>query len=76
MDEDSHRVRGEFSGKTVLITGAGKGLGKAYAHWFGERGASGVVNNRVHPDMPSTARAVAGAIVDVGGAAIADEHAS
>ena len=34
-----------FDGKVVLITGAGGGLGRAYAHLFGKLGASVVVND-------------------------------
>ena len=34
-----------FDGQTVVITGAGGGLGKAYALFFGSRGASVVVND-------------------------------
>ena len=34
-----------FDGKVVVVTGAGGGLGKAYAKFFGERGASVVVND-------------------------------
>ncbi|XP_066499856.1 peroxisomal multifunctional enzyme type 2 [Hoplias malabaricus] len=34
-----------FSGKVVVVTGAGGGLGKEYALAFGERGASVVVND-------------------------------
>ncbi|CAO1615357.1 unnamed protein product [Sympodiomycopsis kandeliae] len=34
-----------FDGKTVLITGAGAGLGKAYAVMFGKLGANVVVND-------------------------------
>lgn len=64
-----------FDEKIVLITGAGKGLGRAYAEWFAARGATVVVNNRVHPGVPSAAQAVADAIVRGGGKAVADEHA-
>lgn len=34
-----------FDGKVVVVTGAGGGLGKAYAKFFAERGASVVVND-------------------------------
>jgi len=34
-----------FDGQTVIVTGAGGGLGKAYALLFGSRGANVVVND-------------------------------
>jgi multifunctional beta-oxidation protein len=34
-----------FDGKVVVVTGAGGGLGRAYALFFAERGASVVVND-------------------------------
>lgn len=34
-----------FDGKTVIITGAGAGLGRAYAHMYGKLGANVVVND-------------------------------
>lgn len=34
-----------FDGQTIVITGAGGGLGKAYAMFFGSRGANVVVND-------------------------------
>ncbi|KAI5293515.1 bifunctional hydroxyacyl-CoA dehydrogenase/enoyl-CoA hydratase fox2 [Ascosphaera atra] len=34
-----------YDGQTVVITGAGGGLGKAYALFFGSRGANVVVND-------------------------------
>lgn len=34
-----------FDGQTVVVTGAGGGLGKAYALFFGGRGANVVVND-------------------------------
>ena len=34
-----------YNGQTVVVTGAGGGLGKAYATFFGGRGANVVVND-------------------------------
>jgi multifunctional beta-oxidation protein len=34
-----------FDNQTVVVTGAGGGLGKAYAIFFGSRGANVVVND-------------------------------
>jgi len=61
-------------GKIALVTGAGGGLGKAYAEYLAAHGATVIVNNRIHPDRPSKARSVAEAIVSAGGKAIADEN--
>jgi NAD(P)-dependent dehydrogenase (short-subunit alcohol dehydrogenase family) len=63
----------EFEDKVVLITGAGKGLGKAYALYLAKLGASIVVNNRRHgDDKPSSADEIVAQIVAQGGAAVAD----
>ena len=40
----------DFTGKVVLITGAGGGLGRSYALLFAKLGASVVVNDLVNPD--------------------------
>jgi len=34
-----------YDGQTVVVTGAGGGLGRAYALFFGQRGANVVVND-------------------------------
>ncbi len=66
----------EFKGKVVAITGAGKGLGRAYALFFAARGASVVVNNRSHEgEEESSADRVVDEIVAAGGEAVA-EHSS
>jgi|TARA_R110001583_G_scaffold105494_1_gene253283 NAD(P)-dependent dehydrogenase (short-subunit alcohol dehydrogenase family) len=41
----------KFSGKTVIITGAGKGIGRACAHLLAERGASIVAMARTQSDL-------------------------
>lgn len=65
----------EFSGRVALITGAGNGLGAAYARFLAARGAKLVVNNRRRAGQPSSAQAMVGAILAAGGEAVADEHA-
>lgn len=66
-----------FSGRVVVVTGAGAGLGRAYALLFGERGASVVVNDlgsSRHGDGTNskTADIVAEEIKSKGGKAVAD----
>lgn len=63
-----------FEGRVALVTGAGAGLGRAYAMRLAKLGAAVVVNNRGAADRPSSAQAVVDEIVAAGGTAIADHH--
>ena len=60
-----------FEGRVAAITGAGKGLGRAYALWLAQHGCAVIVNNRAHPGTPSSAQAVVDEIIHGGGTAIA-----
>jgi 3-oxoacyl-[acyl-carrier protein] reductase len=48
-----------FSGKTVLVTGAGRGIGKAIAERFGEEGASLALLSNEESDLEATGRELA-----------------
>jgi len=62
-----------FDNKVVAITGAGKGLGRAYAQHFAALGARVVVNNRRHEgERQSSADRVVEEIVKAGGDAVAE----
>jgi NAD(P)-dependent dehydrogenase (short-subunit alcohol dehydrogenase family) len=58
--------------KTVAITGAGKGLGAAYAKYLASKGLNVLVNNRIHPNQESSADLIVNEIKANGGNAIAN----
>ncbi|MGI4876734.1 MAG: SDR family NAD(P)-dependent oxidoreductase [Janthinobacterium lividum] len=68
----------QFSGdaeRVVVITGAGKGLGAAFARSWAARGAHVVINNRHRGDGLSSAEGLAASLRADGGEAVADCHA-
>ncbi len=66
MNETPHRV--------ALVTGAGKGLGAAFATALAEDGLAVSINNRQREGAPDSATSVAAAIIASGQRAIADRH--
>jgi NAD(P)-dependent dehydrogenase (short-subunit alcohol dehydrogenase family) len=59
-------------GRVTLVTGAGKGLGRAFALACAARGDAVVVNNRRREGAPDSAAGTAADIRDAGGRAVAE----
>lgn len=70
MTTQNHNLRG----RVAIVTGAGKGLGRAWALHLASLGAQLVINNRGSTDQPggSSADAVASEIRNRGGEAVAN----
>ena len=65
----------DLAGRTAIITGAAKGLGRAHARWLAAQGCAIVVNNRPAADGSPSAQTVVDEIVAKGGRAIAHHGA-
>lgn len=59
-------MTGGFNGRTVLVTGGGRGVGRAIVLAFAERGAHVIIN---HFHSPDAAEATCREVIDAGGSA-------
>lgn len=73
MTEEAAPRLPDFSGRTAIITGAAKGLGRAYALHLAARGCAIVASNRRAANGSSPAQAVVEEIVAAGGRAVAHD---
>ncbi|MFF3569276.1 SDR family NAD(P)-dependent oxidoreductase [Nocardia jiangxiensis] len=62
----------ELTGKVAIVTGAGRGIGRAYAHALADRGAQVVVSDLAPANGTSAAETVAEEIRADGGNAVAN----
>lgn len=62
-----------FSGRVAIITGAAKGLGRAYAFWLAARGCAVVVSSRASASGPSNVEDIVREIRASGGRAAGHE---
>lgn len=67
--------RDSDAGRVVVVTGAGKGLGAAFAAAWARRGARVLVNNRHGGTGPASAEVIAATLRAAGTDAVADRHA-
>jgi NAD(P)-dependent dehydrogenase (short-subunit alcohol dehydrogenase family) len=63
---------GHLAGRSAIVTGAGRGLGRAHALLLAQEGAAVVVNDRGGADGADLAEQVAAEIRDLGGEAVAN----